>query len=61
MTKSTVTVTDKTELHVHLWTKDSQELIVDADAVCTDIYDDHLQFGLELPNGQWLEIRVPIK
>ena len=55
-------------IHIHVW-KDGKHDPADLDAECTGMYTDptgepdeldHLQFGCTLPNGDGLELRLPL-
>ena len=49
---------DESTVHIHIWNKKGGHRVLDVDAKWTGTYDDYYQFGVELPDGTWLELRV---
>lgn len=53
-----------TSIHAHIWDKDPSKEEIDMDFELFDAQinqedDDYLQFGCHLPDGRWVEVRLP--
>ena len=59
LTTNRTDVNISTEIHGHIWKDD--EIVAELDIPCTDVYDEYIQFGITLPDGTWLELRIPTK
>ncbi len=59
-------MTNQPELHIHVWKQEldtegevtDAEIVEEFDMKVTGLYDDHIQFGAHVRNGDWLELRL---